>query len=92
MYSVHKVNSPFPQRSLENQVYVDFVPKVPTQKHTAIFHQAAELRLQPRKEHDVLAIPKSAIRKTYFSNSKLQKHGKRISVTASFKIRENVLQ
>jgi hypothetical protein len=58
MYSVHKVNSPFPQRSLENQVYVDFVPKVPTQKHTAIFHQAAELRLQPRKEHDVLAIPK----------------------------------
>jgi len=42
----------------ENQVYVDFVPTVPTQKHIMIVHQAAELRLQPRREHDVLVTPK----------------------------------
>jgi hypothetical protein len=52
-YVIQKANLPFLQRFLENQVYVDSVPIMPTQMHTMIFHQAAGLRLQPRREHDV---------------------------------------
>jgi hypothetical protein len=51
---------------LENQVCVDFVPTVPIQRHTMIFHQAAGLRPQPRREHNVLVIPTQAIKECTF--------------------------
>jgi hypothetical protein len=54
-------------------VYADFVPIMPTQMHTTIFHQAARLRLQPRREHDVQVIPKQAKNKVYLSNGKAQR-------------------
>jgi len=63
---MYRVNLPFPQMFLENQVCVDFVPTVPIQRHTMIFHQAAGLRPQPRREHNVLVIPTHAIKECTF--------------------------
>jgi hypothetical protein len=54
-------------------VYVDFVPTMPTQMHM-IFHEAAALRQQPRRVHNVWVIPKQAKIKMYLSDGSAQKN------------------
>jgi hypothetical protein len=51
---------------LENQVCVDLGGRRLIKKKTMIFHQAAGLRPQPRREHNVLVIPTQAKEKCTF--------------------------
>jgi hypothetical protein len=63
---MHRVNLPSPQTFLENQVCVDLGGRRIIKKKTMIFHQAAGLRPQPRREHNVLVIPTQAIKEWTF--------------------------